>query len=962
MLEVLGRDSVGDLVEAAIPAEIFEDVPLDLPPALTEHEVLERLSRFAARNKAQVQMIGQGYSDTITPRVLRLNLWESPAWYTAYTPYQAEISQGRLEALLVFQTMVSDLTALPTAGASLLDEATAVAEAVLLMRRAVSGKEGGVIVLDDECLPQTIAVVAAQAEALGIPLRVENLGPAWVAPKDLVGVVFQQPGVSGVLREVGHVVESAHGVGALVTIAADILALCIIMPPGEEGADIAVGSTQRFGIPLFFGGPHAAYISVREGLERQMPGRLVGVSVDAEGRPAYRLALQTREQHIRREKATSNICTAQALLAIAAGMYAVHHGPEGLRAIAARVHGSAVALADALRDAGVAVEHEAFFDTIMALVPGGAESVVARASAAGINLRRVGDDRVAIACDEITTPEIISRVVGAFVAREPRPIAASPSVAIPRQLRRRSEYLFHSTFHRYRSETELMRYLRRLSDKDLALDRTMIPLGSCTMKLNAAVEMAPLTWPGFATIHPFAPSDQTAGYRDMISELERWLASITGYAAVSVQPNAGSRGEYAGLLAIRSYHRANGQADRDVCLIPTSAHGTNAASAALAGMRVVPVEATPGGGIDIADLKAKVKEHKAAVACIMITYPSTFGVYEEGVPEVCALVHKAGGQVYIDGANLNALVGLAAPGHFGGDVSHLNLHKTFAIPHGGGGPGVGPVAVAEHLVPYLPGLRQTIKRPEELARAGAPVSAAPYGSAGILPVSWAYIALMGSDGLKRATEMAVLAANYVASRLDEHFPVLYKGPNGLVAHECILDVRPVTDRTGVTAEDIAKRLIDFGFHAPTMSFPIPGTLMVEPTESESREELDRFIEAMIVIRGEIADIEEGRIAVEASPLRNAPHTASMVATDAWNQAYSRDQAAFPVVSLRASKYWPPVRRVDNAWGDRNLVTVLPLLDYVDTLRESRPDRDAQAEGAAAGEDPYRETPADRAGE
>ncbi|HEX7589925.1 MAG TPA: aminomethyl-transferring glycine dehydrogenase [Demequinaceae bacterium] len=962
MLEVLGRDSVGDLVEAAIPAEIFEDVPLDLPQALTEHEVLERLSRFAARNKAQVQMIGQGYSDTITPRVLRLNLWESPAWYTAYTPYQAEISQGRLEALLVFQTMVADLTALPTAGASLLDEATAVAEAVLLMRRAVRGKEGGVIVLDDECLPQTIAVVAAQAEALGIPLRVENLGPTWVAPKDLVGVVFQQPGVSGVLRELGHIVESAHGVGALVTIAADILALCIITPPGEEGADVAVGSTQRFGIPLFFGGPHAAYISVREGLERQLPGRLVGVSVDAEGRPAYRLALQTREQHIRRERATSNICTAQALLAIAAGMYAVHHGPEGLRAIAARVHASAVSLADALRDAGVAVEHEAFFDTIMALVPGGAESVVARASAAGINLRRVGDDRVAIACDEITTPEIISRVVGAFVAREPRPIAASPSVAIPRQLRRRSEYLFHSTFHRYRSETELMRYLRRLSDKDLALDRTMIPLGSCTMKLNAAVEMAPLTWPGFATIHPFAPSDQTAGYRDMISELERWLASITGYAAVSVQPNAGSRGEYAGLLAIRSYHRANGQADRDVCLIPTSAHGTNAASAALAGMRVVPVETTSGGSIDVKDLKAKLTAHKGAVACIMITYPSTFGVYEEGVPEVCALVHKAGGQVYIDGANLNALVGLAAPGHFGGDVSHLNLHKTFAIPHGGGGPGVGPVAVAEHLVPYLPGLRQTIKRPEELARAGAPVSGAPYGSAGILPVSWAYIALMGSDGLKRATEMAVLAANYVAARLDEHFPVLYKGPNGLVAHECILDVRPVTERTGVTAEDIAKRLIDFGFHAPTMSFPIPGTLMVEPTESESREELDRFIEAMIVIREEIADIEEGRIAVEASPLRNAPHTASMVATDAWNQAYSRDQAAFPVVSLRASKYWPPVRRIDNARGDRNLVTVLPLLDYVDTFRESRPGRDSEAEGAAEGEDPYRETPTDRAGE
>jgi glycine dehydrogenase len=962
MLDVLGRDSAGDLVEAAIPAELFEDVPLDLPTALSEHQVLERLSRFSARNKSRVQMIGQGYSDTITPRVLRLNLWENPAWYTAYTPYQAEISQGRLEALLVFQTMVSDLTALPTAGASLLDEATAVAEAVLLMRRAVSGKKDGVIVLDDECLPQTIDVVAAQAEAVGIPLRVERLGPEWVAPADLVGVVIQQPGVSGVLREVDHVVASAHAAGALVTMAADILALCIITPPGEMGADVAVGSTQRFGIPLFFGGPHAAYISVRDGLERQLPGRLVGVSVDADGRPAYRLALQTREQHIRREKATSNICTAQALLAMAAGMYAVHHGPEGLRDIAARVHGSAVSLADALREAGVPIEHESFFDTVMAFVPGGAESVVARASAAGINLRRVGDDRVAIACDEITTPEIISRVVGAFVAREPRPVAASPGVAIPRALRRQSEYLFHPTFHRYRSETELMRYLRRLSDKDLALDRTMIPLGSCTMKLNAAVEMAPLTWPGFATIHPFAPSDQTAGYRDMISELERWLATITGYAAVSVQPNAGSRGEYAGLLAIRAYHRANGEGDRDVCLIPTSAHGTNAASAALAGMRVVPVETTAQGTVDVADLKAKLKKHKGTLACIMITYPSTFGVYEEGVPALCALVHEAGGQVYIDGANLNALVGLAAPGHFGGDVSHLNLHKTFAIPHGGGGPGVGPIAVAKHLIPYLPGLRQTIKRPEELARAGAPVSAAPYGSAGILPVSWTYIALMGSDGLKRATAAAVLAANYIAAQLDEHFPVLYKGPNGLVAHECILDVRPHTERTGVTAEDIAKRLIDFGFHAPTMSFPIPGTLMVEPTESESLEELDRFIEAMVVIRGEIRDIEAGRIGVEASPLRNAPHTASMVATDAWHQAYSRDQAVFPVESLRANKYWPPVRRIDNGKGDRNLVAVLPVIDYAGSFDQARPDRDAGAEAAAAQADPYREVPNDRAGE
>ncbi len=832
--------------------------------------MLERLSRFAARNKAQVQMIGQGYSDTITPRVLRLNLFENPSWYTAYTPYQAEISQGRLEALLVFQTMISDLTALPTAGASLLDEATAVGEAVLLMRRAVAAKKNGVVILDAECLPQTIDVVSAQAEAVGIPLRVEELGADWVAPKNLVGVVIQQPGVSGVLREVRHVVEAAHAVGGLVTIAADILALCIITPPGEVGADIAVGSTQRFGIPLYFGGPHAAYIAVRDGLERQLPGRLVGVSVDAEGRPAYRLALQTREQHIRREKATSNICTAQALLAIASGFYAVHHGPDGLRNIAARVHASAVSLADALREAGVTVEHDSFFDTVMALVPGGAESVVARASAVGINVRRVGDDRVAMACDEITTPDIISRLVGACVAREPRPVPASPSVAIPRELRRQSEYLFHPVFQRYRSETELMRYLRRLSDKDLALDRTMIPLGSCTMKLNAAVEMAPLTWPGFATIHPFAPSDQTAGYRDMISELERWLASITGYAAVSVQPNAGSRGEYAGLLAIRAYHRANGDDARDVCLIPTSAHGTNAASAGLAGMRVVPVETTATGSIDVADLKAKLKEHKGTVACIMITYPSTFGVFEEGVPEVCSLVHKAGGQVYVDGANLNALVGFAAPGHFGGDVSHLNLHKTFAIPHGGGGPGVGPVAVAEHLVPFLPGLRQTIKRPEELARAGAPVSAAPYGSAGILPVSWTYLALMGSDGLKRATAAAVLAANYIATRLDEHFPVLYKGANGLVAHECILDLRPLTEKTGVTAEDVAKRLIDFGFHAPTMSFPVPGTLMVEPTESESREELDRFIEAMIVIRGEIAEIEAGTIRGRGVPSAQRP--------------------------------------------------------------------------------------------
>ncbi len=929
MLDAIGRDSLGNLIEAAIPAAILEDLPLDLLPASTEHEVLDRLSRFAASNHAQVQMIGQGYSNTITPQVIRRNILENPAWYTAYTPYQPEISQGRLEALLVFQTMIADLTALPIACESMLDEATAVAEAVFLMWRAVEEDARTIIVLDEECLPQTIAVVSAQAEVVGLEVRVEDLGEEWIPPEGLVGVVIQQPGVSGIVRDIEPKVRLAHEAGGLVTVAADVLALCVVTPPGEIGADIAVGSTQRFGVPLLFGGPHAAYLSVREGFERNLPGRLIGVSVDATGRRAFRLALQTREQHIRREKATSNICTSQAFLAIIAAMYAVHHGPEGLRNIAAHVHASAVSLADALREVGVTIEHDSFFDTVMAVVPGGAESVVARASAAGINIRRVGDDRVAMACDEVTTPEVISRLVGAVTATPPRPITASPGVAIPREIRRKSGYLSHSTFHRYHSETELMRYLRRLADRDLALDRTMIPLGSCTMKLNAAVEMAPITWPGFSTIHPFAPSDQTAGFREMISQLERWLAAITGYAAVSVQPNAGSRGEYAGLLAIRAYHRSRGETKRDVCLIPASAHGTNAASAIRAGMRVVVVGTAPSGAIDLADLKAKLKKNIRKVAAIMVTYPSTHGVYEEEITEVCALVHEAGGQVYIDGANLNALVGLAKPGHFGGDVSHINLHKTFAIPHGGGGPGVGPVAVAEHLIPFLPGLRQTIQRPEELARAGAPVSAAPFGSAGILPVSWAYIALLGSEGLRQATEIAVLAANYLAARLDEHYPVLYRGPNGLVAHECIFDVRPLTDTTGVTAEDIAKRLIDFGFHAPTVSFPVAGTLMVEPTESESLRELDRFIEAMIAIRGEIAAIERGEITVEDSPLRNAPHTAVVVASDSWARKYSRDQAAYPVSRLKSNKYWPPVSRVDGASGDRNLVCVCPDLEEYD---------------------------------
>ncbi|WP_084099848.1 aminomethyl-transferring glycine dehydrogenase [Demequina sp. NBRC 110051] len=926
MLEAVGHHSLADLVEAAVPESIRQDDVLVLPDPLTENDTLQALQGFAQRNQVHIQMIGQGYFDTITPMVIRRNVLENPAWYTAYTPYQAEISQGRLEAMLNFQTMVSDLTALPVAGASLLDEATAVSEAVLLMRRAVRGREDGVVVLDSECLPQTIAVASAHAEAIGLRLEVQDIGEDWQPPADLIGVVIQQPGLTGVLREVQDVIARAHDAGGLVTIAADLLSLTMITPPGEIGADIAVGSAQRFGVPLFFGGPHAAFMSVKQGLERQLPGRLVGVSVDAEGRKAYRLALQTREQHIRRDRATSNICTAQALLAVVSSFYAIHHGPDGLRAIAKQVHATAVTLADALSAAGVEILHEHFFDTVVAKVPGGADSVIARADASGINLRKVDDDHVAMACDEVTSLDILDTLVTAVTAAKRHAVYTAPRVAIPRSLRRTSEYLQHPIFSMYRSETSLMRYMRRLADRDLALDRTMIPLGSCTMKLNAAVEMAPISWPGFARIHPFAPSAQTGGYRDMIAQLEGWLADITGYAAVSVQPNSGAQGEYAGLLAIRAYHQANGQGERDVCLIPASAHGTNAASAVLAGLCVVVVATSENGEVDRADLDAKIAAHEGRIAAMMITYPSTHGVFEEHVGEVCAAVHDAGGQVYIDGANLNALVGLAKPGHFGGDVSHLNLHKTFCIPHGGGGPGVGPVAVAEHLVPFLPALRQTIQRPAELRRQGSPVSAAPYGSAGILPITWAYIALMGHEGLGRATQVAVLAANYIAARLQDAFPVLYRGPGGLVAHECILDVRPLTKTSGITAEDIAKRLIDFGFHAPTMSFPVAGTLMVEPTESEDLAELDRFIDAMLVIREEIAAVERGDVEAANSPLRHAPHTADAVVSDDWDRAYSREQAAFPVPGLRQDKYWSPVARIDNAHGDRNLVCACPPLE------------------------------------
>nr|WP_255596269.1 aminomethyl-transferring glycine dehydrogenase [Cellulomonas sp. C5510] len=939
-----GWPSLDALVDAAVPASIRTGRPLALPEARGESEVLAALRSIADKNTVLTQMIGLGYHDTVTPPVIRRNVLESPAWYTAYTPYQPEISQGRLEALLNFQTVVSDLTALPVANASLLDEATAVAEAVALMHRAAKGR-AGVVLLDADCLPQTLAVTLGRAQAAGLAVRVADLtaGLPDLGDEALVGLVLQAPGASGAVRDLAPLVAAAKDAGALVTVAADLLSLTLLTPPGELGADIAVGSAQRFGVPLFYGGPHAAYMAVRTGLERSLPGRLVGVSVDADGAPAYRLALQTREQHIRREKATSNICTAQALLAIVASMYAVHHGPDGLREIAERVHARAASLAAGLRAGGVEVEHAAFFDTVRAVVPGRARAVVAAAAARGINVWAADDDHVQVACDEVTTERQVAQVLAAFADAGPlapgTPAAPDADPAIPGALRRTSAYLTHPVFHRYRSETAMLRYLRALSDKDLALDRTMIPLGSCTMKLNATVEMEAISWPGFAGLHPFVPAEQAAGYAELIGDLAGWLAEITGYAAVSVQPNAGSQGEFAGLLAIRGYHEgrrgealAAGAAPedvpvRDVCLIPASAHGTNAASAALAGMRVVVVATAEDGSVQLDDLRAKLEQHGPRVAAIMITYPSTHGVYEEDVREVCDLVHEAGGQVYIDGANLNALVGLARPGEFGGDVSHLNLHKTFCIPHGGGGPGVGPIGVAAHLVPYLPATDVVLGEGAALAGGSAPaVSAAPFGSAGILPISWAYVALMGGDGLRRATETAVLSANYLASRLAPHFPVLYTGPAGLVAHECILDLRGITKQTGVTAEDVAKRLMDYGFHAPTLSFPVAGTLMVEPTESEDLAELDRFVDALVAIRGEIDAVAAGRWPVADSPLRNAPHTAAAVTADAWEHPYGRELAAYPVASLRAGKYWPPVRRIDGAHGDRNLVCSCPPVE------------------------------------
>ena len=923
MLDILGYADMEAFLSDVVPQHIREWDGLDLPPALTETQALDRLRELAERNEPMRQMIGLGYANSETPAVIRRNVLENPAWYTAYTPYQPEISQGRLEALLAFQTMIEDLSGLPVASASLLDEATAAAEAMTLLKR--SGRvPGSVFLVDQDTHPQTVAVLQTRARPSGLTIRlVDVTNIATANPSDAFGILISYPGSSGAIADPGPAIAWAHDAGLGVAVTTDLLALTVLTPPGELGADVCVGSAGRFGVPLGFGGPHAGFMSVRAGLERSLPGRLVGVSLDAEGTPAYRLALQTREQHIRREKATSNICTAQVLLAVISAMYAAYHGPDGLRAIAERTHERAAAIAEALTLGGVEVLHDEFFDTVLARVPGRADEVVAFARDAGINLRRVDEDTVGVSVDETTSEQDVVDVVTAFGVA---PKAHSDRSHLPVNLLRTSPYLAHPIFHDNRSETEMLRYLRKLADRDLALDRTMIPLGSCTMKLNATAEMEPITWPGFAGIHPFAPLDQAEGYRQLIRELEAQLCEVTGYDAVSLQPNAGSQGEFAGLLAIRSYLDAQGQGDRDICLIPSSAHGTNAASAIMAGMRVVVVTCDDDGNVDLDDVRAKIAEHGDRLAALMVTYPSTHGVFEEDIVDLCALVHDAGGQVYVDGANLNALVGLAKPGKFGADVSHLNLHKTFCIPHGGGGPGVGPVGVREHLAPYLPGhpLRPEagpLGRGDEDGGVGS-VSAAPWGSAGILPIPYAYITMMGADGLREATSVAILSANYVALRLSAAYPILYTGAHDRVAHECIIDLRPLTKETGVTVDDVAKRLIDYGFHAPTMSFPVAGTLMIEPTESESVAELDRFCDALLAIRAEIDKVASGEWSVEDNPLRNAPHTAECLMDD-WDHPYSRREAAYPMEQRGHNKYWPPVRRIDGAYGDRNLVCACP---------------------------------------
>ncbi len=915
MLRVVGHDSLDALTDAIVPAAIKSPAPLALPESLTEVQALARIRAIASKNKVLRSFIGQGYYGTHTPNVILRNILENPAWYTAYTPYQAEISQGRMEALINFQQMVADLTGMEIANASLLDEATAAAEAMTLAKRSAKSKSD-VFFVHDAVHPQTLELLRTRAEPMGITLRVGI--PAEALDADCFGVLLQYPDTFGHIGDHKALVEAVHARQGLVAVATDLLALTLITAPGEWGADIVVGNSQRFGVPFGFGGPHAAFMACRDAYKRSMPGRLIGVSVDSEGKPAYRLTLQTREQHIRREKATSNICTAQVLLAVMASMYAVYHGPEGLTRIARRTHRLAAILAAALRGNGVDVgEH--FFDTLHVRNVDAA-ALQARAVAAGINLRVIDSEAVGISLDETATREDIVALGALFGASvDVDALDATTADALPAALVRRSAFLTHPVFNTHHSEHELLRYLRSLADKDLAMDRTMIPLGSCTMKLNATAEMIPVTWPEFANIHPLAPADQAQGYKELIDGLEAMLVECTGYDAVSLQPNSGAQGEYAGLLAIRAYHASRGESHRDICLIPDSAHGTNPASAQMCGMKVVVTKTDANGNVDVEDIRANAEKYSDRLAAIMMTYPSTHGVFEEEVVEICQIIHKHGGQVYTDGANMNALVGVAKPGKWGSDVSHLNLHKTFCIPHGGGGPGVGPCAVKSHLAPFLPGALVADGLRTQGVGNGAMVSAATFGSASILPISWMYIALMGAAGLRKATQVALLNANYIATRLAPHYKTLYTGRNGLVAHECILDVRPLEKTSGIGAEDVAKRLIDFGFHAPTLSFPVAGTLMVEPTESESQYELDRFIDAMIQIRAEIQAIEDGRLDREDNPLKHAPHTATAVSASQWTHAYPRELAAFPLASLKQSKYWPPVARVDNVYGDKNIM-------------------------------------------
>jgi glycine dehydrogenase len=931
MLEALGLESLDELVGKAVPDSIVDSEPLDLPPMRSERAALSYLRQMSERNKVFVSMIGMGYYGTVMPKVILRNVMENPGWYTAYTPYQAEVSQGRLEVLLNFQQMVTDLTGMDLANASLLDEGTAAAEAMAMSSRLSKSKAKTYFVSDD-CHPQTIAVVETRARHLGLEVTVGDPFTD-LEGLEVFGVLVQYPGSLGTVRDFRALVEEAHSRGALVTVASDLLALCLLTPPGEWGADIVVGSAQRFGVPMGYGGPHAAFFAFRDAYKRNAPGRIIGVSIDSQGRPALRMALQTREQHIRREKATSNICTAQVLLAVIAALYAVYHGPDGLRTIAGRVHRQIKILAEGLRRLGFEVETEAFFDTIVVRAPGQAARIAAKARESGINLRLVDANRLGISFDETTKRENLRALWRIFATKAERlldidTLDAQVEDCIPEALRRTSDFLTHPVFQLYHAETEMMRYLRWLAAKDVALDRSMIPLGSCTMKLNATTEMIPVTWRQFSAMHPFAPLDQTQGYQQLFEELEEMLCEVTGFDAISFQPNAGSQGEYTGLLVIRKYHESRGEGHRDVCLIPASAHGTNPASAHLAGLKVVVVACDEQGNVDVADLKAKLAENADNLGALMITYPSTHGVYEEAFVEICKLVHDHGGQVYMDGANLNALLGISRPGRIGADVAHMNLHKTFCIPHGGGGPGVGPIGVCGHLAPFLPdhpvvdGVNPAAG-PEGTVGA---VSAAPWGSASILPISWAYVTMMGAEGLKRATQMAVLNANYIAHRLSAHYPVLYTGKNGMVAHECIVDLRPTKEACGITAEDIAKRLVDYGFHAPTMSFPVPETFMIEPTESEAKRELDRFCDAMIRIREEIAEIESGTADPEDNVVRNAPHTHHLLLKGDWSKPYTKEQAFFPLAALREDKYWPPVGRVDNVHGDRHLVCACPPME------------------------------------